>query len=188
MLILFFSFLIFIALVPVAHGVILTVNEEFFVFASFFIFIDLFGLTFTKLISDSIAPMQQRIALRFRTFLEADLAMQANLHSTYIELSQLVSFTTTIRKQFYEELYNLVKQRNIDSKSFIIQSKIIAYKIIHIYELDLERFCSYLTVRNCMQALHSSLNQLSVRMGGVSKTIQLTQVDQTVQLLASFED
>jgi hypothetical protein len=188
MLILLYIFIVFIAVVPVAHWVLLTVNEEFFVFASFFIFIDLFGLTFAGLISDSLVPMQQRISLRFRTILEMDLAMQASLHASYIQLSQLVNVTTSIRKQYYEELYNLSRQRKMDIKLFTIQSKIVAYRILNLYELDLDRFSSCLTATDEIQDLRISLDRLPTGVGIVYQGVHLTHLAQTAQLVNNLEN
>lgn len=185
--ILYYIFLIFVILVPVGHWVILTVNEEFFVFASFFIFIDLFGLTFTKLVSDSVFPTQQRVALRFRTVMEADLAIRIGLQITYTQILQLIGVAANIRKQFYEELYGLIKQRKMDIKLFIIQARTITYRIIQLYELDLDRFGSYLTSNDQMDDLNTSLRQLPTGVGATHQQVSSTYLAQTLQLAINCE-
>lgn len=184
----YYIFLIFIILVPVGHWVILTINEEFFVFASFFIFIDLFGLTFTKLVSDSVIPMQQRIAARFRSVMETDLAVRINLQTSYNQILQLISVATNVRKQFYDELYGLIKQRKMDIKLFTIQARTITYRIIQLYELDLDRFGSYLTSNDQMDDLNTSLRQLPTGIGAAHQQISSTYLAQIMQLLVNSEN
>jgi hypothetical protein len=185
--ILYYIFFIFVILVPVGHWIILTVNEEFFVFASFFIFIDLFGLTFTKLISDSVIPMQQRIAMRFRNVIETDLAVRINLQASYNQIIQLIDVATNVRKQFYEELYALIRQRKTDIKLFTIQARTITYRIIQLYELDLDRFGSYLTGNDQMDDLNASLRQLPAGIGAAHQQVNSTYLAQVMQLLVNSE-
>lgn len=187
MTILYYIFLLFVILVPVGHWVILTINEEFFVFASFFIFIDLFGLTFTKLVSDSVIPMQQRIAMRFRNVMEMDLAVRINLQTSYNQILQLIGVAANVRKQFYDELYGLIKQRKMDIKLFTIQARTITYRIIQLYELDLDRFGSYLTGNDQMDDLNTSLRQLPTGVGAADQQISSTYLAQIMQLLVNSE-
>lgn len=185
---LYYIFLLFVVLVPVGHWVMLTVNEEFFVFASFFIFIDLFGLMFAKLVSNSLIPMQQRIATRFHNVMEMDLAVRIHLQTSYNQILQLVGVASTVRKQFYDELYSLIKQRKMDIKLFAIQARTITYRIIQLYELDIDRFGSYLTSNDQMDDLNTSLRQLPAGIGAAHQQVSSTYLAQIMQLLVNSEE